>query len=70
MTTSRTSATWLESYDQLCAQRQPVICSECKGDGQVLTQPDNHKSPELDRCPTCGGSGFVYEESHAQTQKA
>ena len=71
MTTLQHPPTWLESYERLCAQRKPVVCPECAGDGLILTAPANiYQVPELDRCPICGGSGFIYEDIHAQAKTA
>ncbi|HEY4692505.1 MAG TPA: hypothetical protein VIH16_03655 [Bellilinea sp.] len=64
-------ANWFENYEIECSQRPAVICQECQGDGYVITDAScTDPVPDIDRCPTCGGSGFVYEEAHAQTKTA
>ncbi len=65
-------ANWFENYEQECSHRQAVVCPECQGEGYVITDiSGNDPVPEIDRCPTCGGSGFIYEEEeHAQAKTA
>lgn len=44
---------------------EAIECPECKGDRIITTEPAGtgySDEPEYEPCPTCHGTGSVYEE--------
>lgn len=54
------SLNWFEAFELAEQKRPAIVCPECKG--LCLVVVINPKGQEdLDRCPTCGGSGIIHE---------
>ena len=60
------SLNWFEAFELAEHSLPAVVCPECKGLRQVVVINPKGKQ-DLDRCPTCGGSGKIHE---TQTQTA
>lgn len=57
---------WLETFEAESARRPSLTCPECDGRGFIVLEQATNGENDFDRCPVCGGCGYVHEETHAQ----